>query len=122
MAKILILETIAGHYDFDLHYASCVMSQPYNSIEGYVDSIASRISNLGHDVLEVISPSPHDANSAIEDFKPDAIWLVGHGNPCLVSLENLGIWQSRYGYHVWNKNPYILFSQWFKNCNQCIVD
>lgn len=84
MATFLFLECYQGSsIPADLYYASCVARE-----------VASKIRATGHTVIEVLSPTPQDANSTIQRYNPDVIWFVGHGNRCITTLENMAKWIS----------------------------
>jgi len=80
--RFLLLETRRGN-KCELEYASCVARR-----------IAKAIRREGHDVMEVDSPSPSDADEAISSYNPDHVWFIGHGNSCLATLENVNLWVS----------------------------
>ena len=87
MAKILILETTQGHLvselPEDLEYSSCVAKE-----------IAPSLRTLGHEVIEILKPTPADAINAIEKHNPDVIWHCGHGQVCITTLENTEKWMT----------------------------
>jgi len=79
--KFLFLECKSGKKACELEYSSCVARE-----------IADKIKSKGHEVIEVKSPSPEDANRAIKKHNPDTIWWVGHGATAATSLEHVKIW------------------------------
>ena len=83
MAKILILETTQGHPETDLpedlEYSSCVAKE-----------LAPALRTFGHEVIEILKPTPDDAVNAIETHNPDIIWHCGHGQVCITTLEEPG--------------------------------
>lgn len=81
--KILMLEGVHGFYE-ELKYASCIARQ-----------YAKELREMGHDVKEVIEPTPEKANKIIEEWNPDIIWWVGHGKPDIATLEALKKWLVR---------------------------
>lgn len=87
MAKILLLETTQGHpvseFPEDLEYSSCVAKE-----------IAPALRTLGHEVIEILKPTPADAINAIETHNPDVIWHCGHGQVCITTLENTEDWMT----------------------------
>lgn len=87
MAKILILETTQGHpvseVPEDLEYSSCVAKE-----------IAPALRDLGHEVIEILKPTPDDAINAIETHNPDVIWHCGHGQVCITTLEDTERWMT----------------------------
>jgi len=82
MAKFLFLECKYGLND-ELWFASC-----------WAKEIANAIRQLGHEVIEIESPSVEVANTTIAEYKPDVTWHASHGYCCTNSLEKLEIWIS----------------------------
>ncbi len=78
--KILFLECIHGKYN-ELKYSSCVAHR-----------IAQELKQEGHQVIEVVKPTPEVANMAIKKYRPDIVWWVGHGNQHIATLENVSLW------------------------------
>lgn len=78
--KFLILSTQYGAW-CELEYGSCVARE-----------IAEILKELGHHVRIVMKPKPEDANKAINEFAPDVVWFVGHGNTFITTLERLTHW------------------------------
>lgn len=97
--KFLFLECHYGKH-CELYYASCV-----------AEKVAKQIKKKGHEVIEVKTPSPEDANEAIRKHNPDHIWWIGHGARSAVSLEDVNIWiadREHCGQSYGNKNREVL--------------
>ena len=78
--RILFLESIHGRHN-ELKYASCVAKE-----------YAEELRRKGHEVKEVLMPTPEKANKIIKEFNPDIIWFVGHGYSDRATLEKLQLW------------------------------
>lgn len=80
MARILFLEPETPAW---WQYYTCM-----------VPRIASKLSNMGHEVIEITRPSPRDANDAIKKYSPHLVWWAGKSGYYYTSLENEEIWIS----------------------------
>lgn len=94
MARFLLLESNVGKVRYsngtgELWYSSCVARE-----------LAKQIKELGHEVIEVVAPSPEAANAAIHSYKPDVVWFVGHGLEDRTSLELAKLWIKAPDYNV----------------------
>jgi len=94
VGRFLLLEANIGRIRFadgtgELWYASCVAKE-----------LAEQIRAAGHEVIEVVSPSPQVANAAVLQYRPHAVWWVGHGSENATSLENAAVWITAPGYNV----------------------
>ncbi len=67
----------------ELKYASCVARM-----------YAKLFRSMGHEVIEVRRPSASEATVAVLVYKPDIIWVVGHGTDEVQTVENLSEWVS----------------------------
>jgi len=106
--RFLFLESRRGKR-CELEYSSCVAR-----------GMAKKLRDAGHEVKEVESPSPADANEAIRNFGPDHVWWVGHGNNCATTLENVDLWISSDKCGCQEKNTDIL-SGFSANALSCIT-
>jgi hypothetical protein len=94
MGRFLLLEGNVGYTRFpdgtgELWYASCVARE-----------LANQIRAMGHEVVEVVSPTPEMANTAISQYRPNAVWWVGHGSTDTTTLENVAVWIKAPSYNV----------------------
>ena len=105
MVKILLLETKQGlpesELPKDLEYSSCVARE-----------IAPTLRSLGHEVIEIQSPSVADAINAINTHQPDVVWHAGHGQKCITTLENEDIWMTHKSssYGECNEDRYLEYA------------
>jgi len=94
LARFLLLESSVGNFSYpdgtgELWYASCVARE-----------LANQIRSLGHEVIEVVSPSPESANAAIGMYRPAVVWWVGHGGSDATTLEYMRLWIKAPDYNV----------------------